>query len=120
MSLTANELNAAVKEAGGVNPTRADVERYGLDDRVFGLDEAAQEEADFVVPGIDGEFTIVTIGRDQLEPDKYDVIWQHSGGQHFGVFGYYDSWQGTTFDDDTLYEVEERTHEVKTWEVKKD
>lgn len=113
MKITAKELNDAI--AANDNKVIVDGGSTKWDVRPS---EAVQGESHFTVPGIDGEFLCIEVGRDIEEPGVYNFVYQF-GDQTFAVFGSYDSWNGTDIYDEDFYEVVEKIVAHNTWEVKK-
>jgi len=57
--------------------------------------------------------------RELLNPDSIvSVIYFEDHNVYIGMFGYYDSWNGSSFDDSELIEVEPKKIEITIFEEK--
>ena len=68
-----------------------------------------------------GKFKHYESERDRDDPSIYWLIFTLTNGdgvKYYAIDGYYDSWNGTTFEDHRLREVDLKTKTVEYWDYR--
>lgn len=107
MSMTLDEINSGLK-------FDEDGESISSNRELIDIGYAGQS---FFMGGLQQhEFKFVSEERGNIQPDTYYIVWEHEG-KHYGLVGYYDSWNGVEFDDKNLVELTNRPTIVNNWRI---